>query len=333
LLSQETLTKNLFCGFFWSRNLDKNVFIENKGYFSQGLPVEKKALITAAFVSVLLLSAVAGTQFVNLGQANPYIRHRKMEKTIPPPEGTKPPVVSISSPKNHSYPSTSFLLNFTATIEKSNDISLSVNEIYYLLSWKRERTDVDRLALFLKNNYTWPPTYSINLTGVPEGPHWIEVFAVATAFAYETRRETKGIYQTTYYAGYEITGSSRIDFTIDTTAPSVSSLSVTNMTYAATDVPIMLKINEPVLQVSYSLDGRRNLTAAGNITLTGLTRGEHSIAVFATDLAGNIGASETVTFTIAEPEPESLPSTVVMAPIASVAFVGVGLLVYLKRRK
>jgi hypothetical protein len=53
-----------------SRNLDKNVFIENKGYIKQGLPVKKKPLITAAFISVLLFSAVAETQLVNLACAN-----------------------------------------------------------------------------------------------------------------------------------------------------------------------------------------------------------------------------------------------------------------------
>lgn len=191
--------------------------------------MRKKLLLTAVFISMLIFLAVAGTQFVNLGQANPYIRGSEIEGTIPPPEGTNPPTVSISSPKNHSYLPNSFLLNFTATIEKSNDISLSVNKIYYKPSWKRDRTEVDRVALFLKNNYTWPSSYSINLTDVPEGPHWIEVFAVATGFAYETRQETKGIYQTTYYVGYEITGSSRIDFTIGTTPSSINSTSNTDI--------------------------------------------------------------------------------------------------------
>jgi hypothetical protein len=211
LLGQETLTKTLF--------------ITQKLGINQELTVKKKLLLTALFISILIFSAITGTQFVNFGQANPYIRGSEIEETIPPPEGTKPPTVSISTSKNHSYLPNSFLLNFTATIKKSNYISLSVNKIYYKPSWKRERTDVDCVALFLKNNYTWPSSYSINLTGVPEGPHWIEVFAVATGFAYETRQETKGIYQTTYYVGYEITGSSRIDFTIDNTPSRTNSTS------------------------------------------------------------------------------------------------------------
>jgi len=53
-----------------SRNLDKNVFIGNNGHISQGLPVKKKRLLTAVFISALLLSAIAGTQFVNVVPAN-----------------------------------------------------------------------------------------------------------------------------------------------------------------------------------------------------------------------------------------------------------------------
>jgi hypothetical protein len=54
-LSQETFTKTLLQ--------------QNQLNIKQGLLVEKKALLTIAFISVLLLSAVAGTQFVGTTQA------------------------------------------------------------------------------------------------------------------------------------------------------------------------------------------------------------------------------------------------------------------------
>jgi hypothetical protein len=63
-----------------------------------------------------------------------------------------------------------------------------------------------------------------------------------------------------------------------------------------------------------------------------LPYGEHNITVFATDEVGNTGASEIIFFTIDEP-PEPFPTTMVIAPVASVAFVGVGLLFYSKKRK
>jgi hypothetical protein len=298
------------------------------------MTLKKKAVLTVAFVSALLLLAVAATGFVNLGQANPYIRDSKMEGTVPPPDGTKPPAISISSPANHtSYPSINFLLNFSATIERSNNISLSLSELYYKPSWQNDRTNIDFISLWVKNNYTYPSTFSINMTNVPEGPHWLEVCAAATAFAYETRHEVKGVYYTTYYVGYKVSSSSVVEFTIDTIAPSILSLSVENKTYVASSVPLTLTTNEPVSQASYSLDGLANVTVAGNTTLTNLPYGEHNVTVYATDNAGNIGASETTTFTTVEPELEPFPVVpVAAASAAAVAVVGAGLLVYFKKR-
>jgi len=54
--------------------------------------------------------------------------------------------------------------------------------------------------------------------------------------------------------------------------------------------------------MAYSLDNQANQTINGNCTLTGLTVGTHSIVVYANDTFGNMGKSETVTFTVAKPE-------------------------------
>ncbi len=283
-------------------------------------------MLTVAFISVLLF-AVAGTQVINLGKANPYIRDWKMEGTIPPPDGTKPPIISIFNPVNRTfYSSNDFLLNFNVTIERSNGISLSLSELYYIGSWQKDRTDIDLISLFAKNNYTWPSTFSINMTDVPEGPRWLEVYAVATGFAYETRHEVKGVFYTTYYVGYKITSSSIVNFSIDTTAPSVLLLSMENKTFATSDVPLTLTINEPISQVTYSLDGQKNVTITGNTTLIGLSSGDHKLTVYATDEAGNVGASETITFSVTVPEP--FPTELVTVGGASAAFVSVGLVVY-----
>ena len=294
--------------------------------------MEKKVCLTAAFVSTLLLSTVAATWFIDLGQANPYIRYWKKEGEVLPPDGTKPPVVSIFSPANDtSYPSNSVLLNVSASIERSNNVSLGLSELYYTASWQKDRTEVDLRSFYVKNNYSYPSTFSINMTEIPEGPRWLEVYAVATGFAYETRHEVKGIFYTTYYVGYKITSSSVVEFTIDTTPPSISVLTMENKTYDTSDVPLSFTVNEPVSQTSYSLDGQGNVTFAGNTILTGLSEEEHNVTVYATDNAGNIGASETITFTVAKPEP--LPTTRVIAPIASVTVVGASLLVYFMKSK
>jgi hypothetical protein len=69
------------------------------------------------------------------------------------------------------------------------------------------------------------------------------------------------------------------------------------------------------------------VTIPGNTTLNGLTDGSHSLVVYANDTAGNVGASETVTFGV------FLTTLVVAVLIASVAVVGIGLLIYFKKRK
>ena len=86
--------------------------------------------------------------------------------------------------------------------------------------------------------------------------------------------------------------------------------------------------------LGYSLDGNDNVTIAGNTTLTNLSSGLHNVTVYAMDKNGNIGASETVTFSIAEPEKETFPTvSVAVVSGASLAIAGVGLLVYFKKRK
>jgi hypothetical protein len=66
--------------------------------------------------------------------------------------------------------------------------------------------------------------------------------------------------------------------------------------------------------------------------LTDLADGEHNLTVYATDEAGYVGASETVYFSVDVPEPQPFQLTLVIAPIASVVVVGIGLRVYFRKR-
>ena len=85
--------------------------------------------------------------------------------------------------------------------------------------------------------------------------------------------------------------------------------------------------------MGYSFDGQDNVTIDGNITLYGLSSGLHNLTVYAKDTYGNIGASETINFTIAKETPEPFPTAIVAtASGASVAVIGVGLFVYFRKR-
>lgn len=91
-------------------------------------------------------------------------------------------------------------------------------------------------------------------------------------------------------------------------------------------------VNEQVSRVIYSLDGQRNVTVAGNTTLTDLTEGEHNLTVCVLDLAGNTGTSKTVYFSVDIPEP--FPTIFVAVSVAIVA-TGSGFFAayYLRKRK
>ena len=79
------------------------------------------------------------------------------------------------------------------------------------------------------------------------------------------------------------------------------------------------------------MDGNANVTMiGGNATLTGVAEGAHNITVYAADLAGNIGASENLHFSVEVPKP--FPTMLVAASTLSVAVVSAGLLVYFKKR-
>jgi parallel beta-helix repeat protein len=119
-------------------------------------------------------------------------------------------------------------------------------------------------------------------------------------------------------------------YALQTAPPKISVLSPLNQTYNETSVPLVFTVDKQVNWTGYSLDGKQNVTVTGNCTIANVTNGVHSITVYANDTYGNMGASEIVTFTVAKPEP--FPTTLVIAPIASVV-VGVGLLVYFKKRK
>lgn len=275
--------------------------------------MEKKIILTAVCISVLLFSAVAGTQLVNLGRANPY----KWIGDVPPRADTKPPAITISSENNTVYPSNNLIISYNVKLLYSRFASnLRIYMVYYYTSWQNEIV----LVYQWNDEYLTEFSHKLNLTSIPEGNQNITIRAIEY-----------GIYwrETFYYNTFNINGSSSISFTIDTTPPTISVLSIQNTTYNMTDIDLNFSVNEPVSQITYSLDGQENVTIAGNTNLAGLSIGTHNVTVYAWDTAGNVGASETITFTVT-PFP-TVP--VAVASVAAIAAVGVGLLVYFKKRR
>jgi hypothetical protein len=305
---------------FGQETLIKTLLQQKKPSIKQGLPVEKKLFLTTITVSVLLFSALAGTQLVDLGRADPYISDFVEVGEMPAPEGTEPLTILIISPENNTlYSSNNISLNFNTSWSESIDF-FWLFQIYYKASWQQDKTYVDYGSS--------ARSVTINLTDVPEGSHYLEVVAVAKYMGYISYQEIKDLYLTSYYVSYVLNGSSRVNFSVDL-PPTISILSLENETYNTSNVKLDFSVNEPISAVSYSLDGKDNVTITGNTTLLELANGLHNVTVYAKDTFGNEGASETIYFNVDVPEP--FPTTfVVVAVIISVC---AALLFYFKKRK
>jgi hypothetical protein len=174
--------------------------------------------------------------------------------------------------------------------------------------------------------------YDSSITGLKDGSHVIKI------------RASSG----------EDYNEGQVFFTIDSTSPTISNISVENMTYAKADLTLNCTINERTSWIAYSLDNqanvtikgyiiterpswmtyglddRINVTMQGNTTLTDLAEGSHSLIIYANDTAGNIGSSETIYFSVEVPAP--FPTRLVVASVITVAVIGISLLIYFKKR-
>jgi hypothetical protein len=312
----------------------------------QGLPVEKKTLKTAALISALLFSAIAGTMLVHLGKANPIMHYWVDAGDVAPDQNTKPPAILIRSPENNTVHTVDAVsLSIDVTIGDSNTASYRVfEEIYYETDWKPNNVSLYQ-NVWDPYQYTWhsadfssepPPGITefseiVNLTGIPDGDHFIMVYAVEVGeyFLNVTQSRIDNRNFAHYYNNFNITACSLVRFTVDTAPPEVSILSLENKTYYSSEIQLDFTVSEQSSLIIYSLDGQENETISGNITLTNMPCGEHNVTVYATDRAGHSGASETIFFSVEEP----FPITIVIAPVASVAILGVGLIAYFKKRK
>jgi hypothetical protein len=154
--------------------------------------------------------------------------------------------------------------------------------------------------------------YTVTLSGLGDGMYLIKIRVAGE-----------------YYGGSSYDCEGNVSVIIDTIPPKVSILSIENKTYSADSIQLNFTTSEAISHSTYNLDGQENVTVAGNTTLTELANGEHNLTVYATDEAGNMGASETIYFSVAEP----FPTTIVIASVITVSVIGIGLVFYFKKRK
>jgi hypothetical protein len=286
--------------------------------------VRKKTLLTAVFLSILL-SAVCGTWLVGITKANPIGEYIFNE----------PPVITIESPlNNETFSLGNILLVFTLTKPEVSiyDGWIDESSVWATCNWTDLRNKVVCVNIELDgkmyrsievNSYLSSPfNSSLNLANLEDGVHSVQIHAVCDGVALEYH----GLWE--HSISYS-NSSDIVYFTVDGTPPAIVIMPVENKTYGVTDIPLNFTLNESISQITYSLDGQANVTITGNTTLTGLSDGDHNVTVYATDEFGNTGVSETMYFSVDVP----FPTTTVIAPTVSVAVIGMGLLVYFKKRK
>jgi N-acetylneuraminic acid mutarotase len=121
------------------------------------------------------------------------------------------------------------------------------------------------------------------------------------------------------------------DPTYDGTAPEIVLKSPKNVTYYNSSITLEFSTNESVSWIGYKLDNNTIVEVTGNTAVSGLSLGSHSLTIYATDIAGNTGSSETVFFSVAESFPV-VPLATAVIVIAVLLCAGL-LLFYFKNRK
>jgi len=297
----------------------------------------KRRAVSEFFISVLLITALAGALLINIVAANPLLLSLK---------------VNIVSPQPETYSQNLILVAFTYSAQTEIDVPVNSlpNHYYYDLD---EQKEVPFTPVFIGSSgrerkcYTYIPCSN--------GVHSLTIYVTAW-------RQGELI----HYGGY-----STVTFTVDA-IPRVDVSSPQNKTYNKSDVQLHFIVDQPVSRATYCLDGQANITVAlnttlikeivwsralprvaveGNELLTGLALGEHSVTVYAWGETGNVCTLKTVVFSVEDasraiPSPTQSPSTtpsstpnsesralVTAATTTAIAFIAAVLLFCFKKHK
>ena len=158
----------------------------------------KKKVLAVVFVLAPLLSVMAGTQFVSLGEANPFWPFGPIL-----PDDAKAPVISILSPANNTVINQdNVVLSFKVDVgESETALDAVLVFVRYETDWQHNNLD----HFFLRNSASF--SHKVNLTGIPEGTHSIAFQAI--------ERATFKLLDK-YEHAFDIDSSETIFFTIDT---------------------------------------------------------------------------------------------------------------------
>ena len=147
-------------------------------------------------------------------------------------------------------------------------------------------------------------TGPVSYLGLADGPHTIAVHAV----------DALG----------NIGSTVASHFTVDTTAPVVTSLTAPAAVVPSQSVSIPFTLDDPGATAWCSLDGALPAVCTSPVSYDSLADGSHTVAIYAVDAAGNQGPTRTANFTVSTTAPTvtlgTVPSPLSNSTTASVAF-------------
>jgi hypothetical protein len=201
------------------------------------------------------------------------------------------------------------------------DISFSAqlfSKVRFSATYSLDGTPTVIVPLVSSPSLVWNKNHvtgSISLPELSDGSHRLSVYVEADAGTGESYWDSETVY-----------------FTVEATPPKIKVLSPLNQTYTETSVSLVFTLDRQANWTGYSVDNEENVTVTGNASLTGLLNRLHNLTVYSNNTYGNMGASETISFTVAVPE--LFPFVpVAVASATTAAVVAIGVLVYFKKRK
>ncbi len=296
----------------------------------------KKKVETILVLLTILIITITNIQFITLTVANP-----SPKPILPTTPDKNEPTITLNEPSNKTY--NVGTIHYSVTVKKPsswfdyNPIHGQIILIWYTIDNNKEIEIAD------EPDYTsqQPLNYEGDMTNLSDGNHSFQIHIHSCSYynSHYDKNNSQTWDAEEYY--YIDTYSNRINFTIDTTSPNINLLSIENKTYYSTNnytvnIPLEFTLNEPS-KIAFSLDNSETIIY-GNTSLTDVPIGSHSITLYATDTAGNIGKSETVNFTVYKQETENhqsepFPIIPITASIGILALVIASILAYFKKRR
>ena len=284
--------------------------------------MKRRYIIFAGVFALLLIFGIQVVEQVDVPFLSVKANPTPLYRTVPAPTNVFLFIRIVSPQENASYSNGTINLCFDATIYGPNNITKGLSVASYKGDWMEKDAWVpypntaDHFQNFLQ--------FSVNVTDIPFGEHSLNITARARG-EFEDNSHFKYL--------FSLNKTSSINFSVRTN-PIITFPPSQNSNFTDSSLPLNFTVDHPVSEITYCLDGQENIPISGNTTLTGLSKGQHNVTVYATDADGYNGESDTLLFNVNAPEfAEFSVVTLIIASVVLAVLVIACISVLVFRRK